>query len=259
MITKRRAFLVVAIIFILFSGYFLDLKTAPVKAPIVDFPFKDDQCLTYEQYFHLQQDESTNSKVCFQLDQDGFIEVWDGRTTTYDSHGFANLSVNDIESWKNVLGEREDKRSFAQNYLFDSIADDLNYHNIFYGPPDLSIGYIFYNGHKVKEFSEYNGESVYVVENSSWEDTRLTDKGIISKVFWRIMFDYNRLVFEPTQREGSSNDLIERLYYSRTTGILQGIERIWVVRDKNGNVLSSESPLKFKNNRTRLINSELNL
>lgn len=259
MITKKRAFLVIAIIFILLFGYFLDLKTAPIKAPIVDFPFKDGQCLTYEQDFNLQQDEPASSKTCFHLDQDGFMEVWDGRTTTYDIQGFADLSEKDIESWKNVLGENEDKRGFAQNYLFDSVAKDLNYHNIFYGPLNLSIGHIFYNGHKVKEFAEYNNEPVYVVENSSWEDVRLADKGIISRTFWRIMFNYNRLVFKPTRRTGPSNDLIERLYYSRTTGILQGIERVWVVRDKDGNVLSAESPLKFKNSRIRLINSKLDL
>lgn len=47
-------------------------------------------------------------------------------------------------------------------------------------------------------------------------------------------------MYAPTVRDSSSSDVIERRYYSRTTGILERLERNRVIRDVEGHIIGQD-------------------
>lgn len=251
----NRKFIIFAIVALLiFNSYALERATTPHIAEIVSVPFQDGECLKYSQIYSNAPDLAPlEYDVCFYNTESGFTEKWGGRTSTYNVDGFLRLTESDKESWRKVLGKDKEDQSRIELLLLENVLGDLNSHSIFYGPPDLYVGNLFYDKYLVSGFADYNGEPAYIVEHDSWTDTRISDKGVVLKNFWKLMFRFNRLVFKPTIRTGLSDDVIERFYYSRKTGILHGSERIWVKRDKNGNIISEDSLLKERNSKTKLI------
>lgn len=249
----RKSLVFAMTIVAIFGGYALERVTTPRVAKAIPFPFQDGECLKYSQiYINMPDSASSEYDVCFDKTESGFTEKGGERTSTYNTDGFLRLTEDDKASWKKVLGKNKENTSRIESILLENALSDLDSHNVFYGPPDLSVGDLFYDKYPVSELADYNSESAYVVERNPWTDTRISDKGVVLKNFWKSMFRFNRLVFKPTIRTGQSNDLIERFYYSRSSGVLLGSERMWVTRDKSGKIISGNSALSGKNMQTKL-------
>lgn len=248
---KNILFLIVAVLFL--GGYVVNSATIPRKAIPVPFPFNDGECLKYEQIFYFQGASASTNEICFSKINNGFVEKRGDLMSTYDDKGFLRLTESDIVSWKKELRFDDKKKSKIETFLFNDTMSELDAHSIFYGPSDLRVGDLFYDNYSVVKFADYYGEPIYVVEHNTWTDVKISDKGVIGKSFWQFMRNYNRLLNRPTIRTGESDDLIEYFYYSRKTGILHGSERIWMKRDKSGNIILEDSSLKEKNSKTRLI------
>lgn len=252
---------------IVFAGimliYCLDVFTVKYVAPPVLFPFTDGECLTYEISYPNSNNPAVNSEVCFKKKGDNFIEYvagppWLARklTTTYNLNGFSVLSQEDIDYRLKAFSRDKNLPLFLRQEE-EKILRNIREHSKFFGPADLKPGDLFYNKFPVKEFSEYNGEPVYVVEIHPWENTQYRDKGLISKLFLNLFaFGTHRrqqFILGYPKRAKASDDLIERHYYSRNSGVLVGSERLWVSRDIKGNIVSEDSSKKELNVKMRLI------
>ncbi|MDP1852937.1 MAG: hypothetical protein Q8L26_01840 [Candidatus Omnitrophota bacterium] len=250
---------IVSIVFL----YCLDIFTVGRIARPVPFPFTDNECLNYEISYPNSNNPGTNSKVCFRKKGDNFIERVSGvpwlsevLTTTFNLDGFSILSKEDIEYRMKAFSRDKNLPLFLQQEE-KRVMKGMKEHCRYFGPLDLEAGDLFYNKFPVKEFSEYNNEPVYLVEVYPWRDTQYADKGLVSKFIQKLwLFSIRRrqqFIMGYPKRTKSSSDVMERLYYSRKSGVLMGSERLWVVRDVKGNVVSEDSSKKERDVKTRLI------
>lgn len=216
-------------------AYLINWPTVPKAAKATPFPFPKDSCLVYsaERFRPEANTEQFQQEVCFSsTPANGFIEKSGNMQTTFGKDGYADLTDEDIAIWKKNLGGKSDP-------LFDFTASRLDFHNRYFAQPKLEPGVIFYDRYPVTKLAEFNGKKTYMVETAPWIDTRLTHRGVISKLWWKLQYKYDRQVFTPTERKSGSRDTVERHYYDYATGILEGEERLIVERAQDGTVLSS--------------------
>jgi len=247
----RIKFLIIGIIStIIILVYGINFITKPAKTKFTPLPFNNGQCLFYERYAMADTSSFITEKVCYEVNNGVFTEL-NGNilSTSYNSKGITNLTEKDIETWKKALND-QNKPVFigAEN---EKMMKKMRNHSKYYGPINVKIGELFYNNSPITQFTEFNGESAYTVELYSWKDISHNGNGIISKNWWKFISyltekrlnRFNKI----KSANGDSENLMEKFYYSRKTGILLGWERLWVKTDKYGNISSYESS-KSKNN-----------
>lgn len=213
-----------------------DKFMGPKMAGFVPLPFADGQCLTYKASFAKEQNRPIENKVCFEKrNSGGFLEKEGPLETPYGENGLTNYAAQDIEKLKQVTG-------FKGINVFDkNIIKDMKNHSRFYSQANLQPGDVFYNKYTVREFADFNGKATFVVETAPWIDTTMTTKGPVGKAFWGFIKKYDKRIYKPTVRTGSSTDVVERYYYDKNTGILEGMERFRVIRDIEGSIIGEDN------------------
>ncbi len=213
----------------------INWPTIPTAAEATPFPFPKNSCLVYsvERFGSGSDIENFPREICFSpAAKNGFLEKESVLQTTFDKDGFADLTKEDIAIWKKSLKGDSDP-------FFESMASKLDFHNRYFAQPKLKPGIIFYDKYPVAKITQFNGKKTYMVETNPWTDTRLTHRGAISKLWFKLQFKYNRLIYKPTERRGGSRDVVERHYYNYDTGVLEGNEKLIVERSQDEKIISS--------------------
>lgn len=246
---QRKVLALMLILAFLLLMALLNRVLRPTMAGFVPLPIQDNGCLSYETAFAKEEGSKLEKKVCFERRLNGgFVERDGAVATPYGEDGLTDYSPRDIDALKRLPG-------ISTTRIDRFVIRGMKRHSRYYGPADLEIGAIFYDGHPVTAFSRFNHTDVYVVELRPDIDATLTTKGPIARFFAMMMKRYDRLMYVPTVRDASSSDVFEKRYYSRTTGILQGLVRYRVIRDVDGHVVG-EDPDDYRGRYTMTLKVE---